>query len=156
MRRGILARLHGNGNLIAAARHAGKSLSGPDRRIIARARDEALVAGYADSTIRAIEMEGERGLRGAMHHPIEARYIGSQEMESFGLSVRLYNIEGDHTLNNSTVGVTTLVHNGIFPVDLSFFGVAREYAKENLIVGWWFALSLWQVVKIKLHLEGRP
>jgi len=153
MKPSIDDQLHNSGYLIAAARRSSQSLSGPDRRIIARRRDSALAAGYLDRTIRALEMEGELGQRRAMHYPIQARYIGSQEVGLFGISARFYNIEGDHVLNNSTVGVTTLIHSGIFPPDLSFWGMMREYAKENFIIVWWFALSTWQVTKIRL---GQP
>lgn len=147
-------RLHGNGNLIAAAKRASRSLCGPDARIIYKARWDAM-AFYSDSTIAAFEHAGELGQRGYMALPITARFIGLQEGGFFGIWLRLYNIEGDHVLNNSTVGVTTLFRNRIHIGDLSMFGLWREIAKEQLIVVRWYFVSAWQVLKIKLHLD-RP
>ena len=153
MKINIENRLHGNGNLIAAARRKGVSLSGPDRRIILRNRDEALRLGYIDSTIRALEVEGELGLRGHMAFPVRSRFIGKQEGGLLGLSLRLYNIEGDHTLNNSTVGVSTLLRNRIHVGDLSLLGVWREILKEQFMIAAWTVSSAWQVFKIKLGMR---
>lgn len=136
--------------MIAAAQRAGRSLSAPDRNILDRARTRAIVAGYGWNGINALEMEGERGVRGTFAFPISARYIGSQEGGMFGLSFRMYNIEGDHRLNNSTVGVLTLIHEGIHIGDLSRLGILRETAKELAIMGAWYFLSTLQVAKIKL------
>ncbi len=155
MKRNIEDLLHANGNIISLAQRHGKSLSGPERRIILRHRDLALQAGYIDSTIKALEWEGQRGLRGHMPFPIFARFVGAQEGGPFGTKLRLYNIEGDHILNHSTVGVTTLFKNRIHIGDISLIGLWREIAKEQFIVAYWYVISAWQVFKIKLHLE-RP
>lgn len=128
--RNIDAQLHGNGNLIAAARRAGKSLSRPDRQIILRARAKAHELGLAQHSINALEMEGERGQRGYAAMPIDTVFIGLQEMQLFGWKMRLYNIEGDHPLNNSTVSTRTLVGLGLLPLDISLPAVAWECFKE--------------------------
>lgn len=154
MNRSIEQRLHGNGNIIADAQRKGVSLSAPDRRIILRTRDQALAAGYCDSTIRALEWEGEQGLKGTMPFPIEARFIGVQEGGPFGLSFRMYNIEGDHVLNNSTVGVSTLVRERIPVLDLSIPGVWRELAKEQILFWAWFAGGAWE--RISSPFRRRP
>lgn len=155
MKRSIENRLHGNGNIIAEAQRKGVSLSAPDRRIILRVRDQALAAGFCDSTIRALEWEGEQGMKGTMPFPVEARFIGVQEGGAFGLSFRMYNIEGDHVLNNSTVGVSTLVRERIPVLDLSFVGLWTELAKEQILFGWWFVLSAAERVRGFFH-RGRP
>lgn len=130
MNRRIEDQLHGNGNLIEAARRATKSLSRPDRQIILRVRDRAIVAGFTDAGINALEMEGERGIRGFKAFPIEAHFIGKMGW------LRLYNIEGDHRLKGSTVGVSTLLHNRIMPIDLSFFGIVFEFIKEQIFMAY--------------------
>lgn len=155
MNRKIEEQLVGNGNIIEAARRAGKSLSRPDRNIIDRVRARAIHEhGYGWTMINGLEMEGERGRRGHKAFPIEAEFRGLQEMEMWGLTVRLYNIVGDHILNGSTVGVVTLIHNGIMPLDISLPRIGYEYVKENFITAWWYTLSLWQVIKIKMGVRS--
>lgn len=150
MNRTIEEYLVGNGNIIEAARRAGKSLSRPERSIIDRVRDRAIQHGYGWTLINGLEMEGERGRRGHKAFPLQVEFRGLQKMELGGLTVRLYNIVGDHPLNGSTVGVATLIHNGIMPLDISLPRIGYEYMKEHLIAAWWQMLSLWQILKIKM------
>lgn len=146
--------LHGNGNLISAAQRKMQSLSGPDRRIIDRVRTKAIAAGYGWQFINALEMEGERGIRGSMPMPIDAEFRGLQETGIFGISTRLYNIEGDHFLNHSTVGVITLLHNKIMPLDISLPRIGFEYLKEQILMAYFYSSSVWQVLKIKLGVNS--
>ena len=136
----IIDLLHGNGNLIEAAHRAGRSLDAAERRRIARVRYEALGV-MQQWSVNYYELEGERGVRGSMAMPIEARFRGNQSVGLWGLSTRLYNIEGDHLLNNSTVGVVTLVHNRIMPSDLSLHEVVCEYAKESFLLFCFYFLN---------------
>lgn len=150
MNRTIESALHANGNLIAEAQRKGASLSGADRRIILRNRDRALAAGYCDSTIRALEWEGEQGMKGVMPFPVSTRYIGSQDISFLGLSLRMYNVEGDHRLNNSTVGVSALLANHLIPTDIGLFRALLECAKEKFVMTSWWIISVAEAVKAKL------
>lgn len=142
VRKSIEEQLVGVGNLIAEAKRKARSLSAAERRMIDRLHTRAIQeSGYGWTGINALEMEGERGLKGSMPMPVEAVYIGSQD-GIFGLSCRLYNIEGDHPLNNSTVGVSALVRERIPILDLSFAGVWRELAKEQFLIAACFAFGL--------------
>ena len=85
-------------------------------------------------------------MKGTMPFPIDARFIGVQNGGPFGLSFRMYNVEGDHRLNNSTVGVSTLVWERIPVLDLSLVGVWREVAKERFILGAYLAIGAWERV----------
>lgn len=149
IRRRVEDQLVGLGNIIEAARRKGLSLSSAERRMIDRVHGQAIEAGFSWSGINALEMEGERGLRGSMPFPIDSRFIGLQEGGPFGLKMRLYNIEGDHRLNNSTVGVSTLWRENIHVGDLSLVGVWFEVAKETFVIGYWYVASVWQVAEIK-------
>jgi hypothetical protein len=122
--------LRGNGNTIAGARRRGRSLLGAERRIILRNRGAAAEQGYTRQMVNALEMEGERGTKGHCGLAVSSKFVGLQEIMLFGWSLRLYNVEGDHELNHSTVSVMTLVHNGIMPLDISWAATAREYVKE--------------------------
>lgn len=142
--------LHGNGNIIDAARRKGKSLDSTERRRIDRVRTQAIDAGFNWSTINAFEMEGERGMRGSRAIPIAVEFRGLQCVDLLGMSTRLYNIRGDHPQNGSTVGVTVLVQNNILPVDISVFRIAVEVLKEQFVIATWWLISLWQRLKIKI------
>ncbi len=155
MKRSIEEQLVGIGNMIEAARRNTRSLSATERRMIDRIQTAAIHEhGYGWRGMNALIMEGERGRRGSMPMPLEAEFRGLQEMETFGLTVRLYNIVGDHPQNGSTVGVVTLLHNGIMPLDISLPRIGYEYLKEHFITGWWYALSTWQVIKIKMGVRS--
>lgn len=146
MNRSIEDQLVGIGNMIEIARRKSVSLSSAERRIIDRVHTQAIQAGFGWNGINALEMEGERGRRGSMCFPISARFIGLQEAWIFGLKIRLYNIEGDHPRNHSTVGVTELVRERIPVLDLSIPGVWREVLKEQLLISSWTVISGWERV----------
>ncbi len=133
--------LVGNGNLIVAARRKGKSLDRAERSIILRAREKASAAGYSRTTINALEMEGEGGRVGIGGMPIDLVFIGNQDAAFHGLTFRLYNIVGDHPLNQSTVTAGSLFMMGLFPLDLSFFGLVKEFLKEKFMDVVWFTHS---------------
>lgn len=128
--------LVGNGNIMRGLHTRGRSLSAGDRAIILRNRQRALDEGYTRITINALEMEGERGTRGAIGYPVSSRFRGIQETSVRGLSLRLYDIEGDHPLNGSTVTVSTLLGKGIIPTDISFFRALIEATKEVLFMAY--------------------
>lgn len=56
-------------------------------------------------------------------------FIGFQETEIPHLKLRLYNIEGDHKLNKSTVTIDTLIQNNIPILDLNEDEINNEYRK---------------------------
>lgn len=90
----------------------------------------AMKEGFTKHSINMFELEGERGTKGMVMPEVTARFIGVQEM--MGWKLRLYNIEGDHPLNNSTVAVSTLFFQGISVPDLNFVQIVYQLLNETL------------------------
>ncbi len=122
-------KLVGNGHLIREAKARGRSLPGADRNIILRVRRQAAAAGFSALSIADLEWQGELGRRGVVAPRVEAVFKGLQEV-GWARPFRLYDIRGDHPLNNSTVAMMTLVHQWVLPKDVSIFRVALEYLNE--------------------------
>lgn len=152
--RNLDALLRGNGNIIDAARRKGKSLDRAERSIILRVRAKAFAQGFTRTLVNAFEMEGEQGMRGTAPEPLEALFIGNQEIGLLGWSVRLYNIVGDHPLNNSTVTSLTLFRNGVTPLDIPVCAFWGEMIKEAVLLTYSTALELRWWVQNKFG--GRP
>lgn len=125
--------LIGNGHLIAENKRRQTSLSRADRAIIGRVRQEAIDAGFSRNHLNALEMEGELGAKGLVAESVEAIFIGLQPAVG-NINFRFYNIRGNHPQNNSTVCVTTLVHERIRPKDLTLAEIAGEYLKEFCVM----------------------
>lgn len=131
----IEKRLIGNGHLILENRRHTRSLSRADRSIIHRVRGQALAAGISLLSINDLEMEGERGVRGLIAPAVEAEFRYLQEFKWLA-PFRMYDIQGDHPQNNSTVGVMTLIHEGILPRDIGLFHLAFQYLNELSFLGY--------------------
>lgn len=142
----IEKKLIGNGHLIAEAKRKRQSLTRAYRAIIGRVRQQAIDAGISRQAWQDLEMQGEIGIKGIVGSYVEAKFVGMQEMTK-ALKMRLYNIEGDHPQNGSTVGVMTLVHEWILPLDISPLQIAKEYLKEALFLAWAPIDDVWFKIK---------
>lgn len=139
--RTIEDRLIGNGLIFREARLKSQSVSNIDRKIILRVRNEAYGSGLDRRAVNALEMRGERGEFGLRAVPYESVFKGLQTILG-PFTMRLYDIQGDHELNGSTVSLMTLVHKRIPIYDISFPRVVLEYLKEVILISW-IEVLLW-------------
>jgi len=144
--------LIGNGLLIRENKRNGKSLSKADRGVILKYRRMAFDAGFNRLSINIFELEGERGVNGMVMPQVTARFIGAQRVSRF-VAFRLYNIEGDHKLNNSTVSISTLVREGVTVPDLNAVQVFAAIVVESYFSVECAALDVY--FKLKKALGGK-
>lgn len=88
---------------------------------------------FADfnSALRCLQRIGEQE---RPHWPdLGAKFIGLQETEIAGLSIRVYNVVGNHPLAGSTVSARTLVEQGIPVSDLT---PEELQAEVELVTAW--------------------
>lgn len=111
-----------------------RPLSRADRAIIERYRTEARELGLRERDIRRHEMNGEQNKWSLRDVPYEAVFLGFQEYDGF--KVRLYNVVGNHPLNGSTLTLTGLVHNRIWPSKMNGPQIAYAYLAEILGTAW--------------------
>jgi len=131
-----------NGYLIRRYDLKKQSISGIDRQIILRVRDQAMKAGFSRETVNAMEMHGIQGRENVSGRLVTAEFVGIQQTWRGGLTMRLYNIEGFSPHAGSTATLRDVVHHGILPYDISIPRIAYEYAKETLLLALdWFDLA---------------